>query len=65
MLKGRVCSQNWFEGNDPRVIRVVLRPLDSTVYAQGLVHLARCVSKTDSVFTAVFNTAGAGAVPVE
>lgn len=64
VLKGRVLSQTWFEGSNPRVIKVTLRPRDSTVYPQGLMHLARCVSKTDCVFTAVFNSADAGTVPV-
>lgn len=62
--KGHIFSQTWFEGNNPRIIKVWLRPRDSTVYPQGLVHLARCVSKTECVFTAVFNTADAGTVPV-
>lgn len=62
--QGRLVSQLWFEGAKPRRVQIVLHPYDSTVFPQGLVHLVHCVSKQDCIFTAVFNTADPGGVPV-
>lgn len=62
--KGRLFSQMWFEGSNPRRVKLTLHPRDSTVYPEGLVHLVKCVSKEECVFTAVFNTADPGGVPV-
>lgn len=62
--KGALVAQLWFEGFNPRMVRVHLQPFDSVVYPQGIIHLSRCVSKEDCVFTAVFNTADPGLTPV-
>lgn len=63
VIRGRMRSQFWFEGANPRVVTNILRRTDSVVYPQGLVHEVQCISRRDCTFVAVLNSGDPGFNP--
>lgn len=64
VLRGRFRFTIRFEGLNPRVVTIHVREGQTTIFPQGLIHTARCVSKRDCMFLSNFNTADPGLVPV-
>lgn len=53
------------EGSNPRIINIVVRTGEATVFPQGLIHQVSCISKRSACgYVAVFTSADPGTVPV-
>lgn len=64
LIKGKLRVELTTEGVTPGVISNILLPGESTVFPQGLIHDAFCLSKTDCHFNVVFTSADPGFVGV-